>query len=379
MKTSKYPWLVATAVGLTACAASRAFAEDAEWYLGAGVGRTQSRIDDGKLARDSNAPGFSSDAVYRDDHDTAYKVFAGYQFARYVALEGSYFDLGRFAFFAPTTPQGQLDANLRVRGFGIDALGLLPLTRSLAAYAKVGETLAETRDEFSASGGNSVTNPNPHQWRANPKFGAGVQYMFTPYLGVRGEWERYRVSDGVNDHGNVDGVFLNLVYAIPVGKPAPMPAAYVAPPPALEPARTPEPAVIPPPAPPPTPRRVSFSADALFDFNSAAIRPAGTIELDRFAAELRDTRFEQVHVIGYTDRIGETNYNQRLSERRAESIKTYLVAHGGIDPAKVLSEGKGSGNPVTAPGQCGARRSRATIQCLQPDRRVDVEVSGTAR
>ena len=381
MKILKRTPLAIALLVITVGATHSAYADDAEWYVGAGVGRTQSKLDNGRLARELNAPGFVSAAVYGDDHDTAYKAFGGYQFFRYFALEGSYFDLGKFSFSAPAQPSGGLRGDLRVRGFGLDAVGKLPITGRLAAYAKIGETYAQTRDEFSGTGGDVVSNPSPRVWRANPKVGAGLQYMITPHLGVRGEWERYRISDGVNDHGNVDGVFMGLVYAMGRDRPAaPMPvAAYTAPPAAIEQPRAPEPEVVAPPPRPAAPRRVSFSADTLFSFDSAVVRPAGTEQLDRFAAELKDMRFERVRVLGYADRIGSAQYNQRLSERRAQSVKDYLVSAGAVDAAKVVAEGKGSSDPVTAIGQCGTRRSKETIACLQPDRRVDVEVSGSER
>jgi OOP family OmpA-OmpF porin len=84
-------------------------------------------------------------------------------------------------------------------------------------------------------------------------------------------------------------------------------------------------------------------------------------------------------VTGYTDRIGSDAYNQRLSEQRADAVKAYLVQTGGIDATKILADGKGKANPVTKPGECGEKRSPATVACLQPDRRVEIEVAATAQ
>jgi OmpA-OmpF porin, OOP family len=124
---------------------------------------------------------------------------------------------------------------------------------------------------------------------------------------------------------------------------------------------------------------VSFSADALFAFDSAMIRPDGTRELDKFASELREITYDQIRVVGYTDRIGSDAYNLRLSQRRADAVKDFLVGTAGVDAAKITSEGRGKSDPVTKPGECGEKRSAATIACLQPDRRVEIEVSGTQR
>jgi OOP family OmpA-OmpF porin len=123
---------------------------------------------------------------------------------------------------------------------------------------------------------------------------------------------------------------------------------------------------------------VNFSGDALFDFGKETVRPAGKQELDNFAAELRGTRFDVITVTGYTDRIGSSDYNQKLSQRRAESVKAYLVDKAGIPADKVTAIGADGSDPVTKPDECkGRTRTPSLIACLQPDRRVEVEVNGT--
>ena len=108
------------------------------------------------------------------------------------------------------------------------------------------------------------------------------------------------------------------------------------------------------------------------------IRPEGKEALDKFARELSGTQFDVIAVEGFTDRIGSLAYNDKLSSRRAEAVKAYLVASGGIDATKITAVGKGESNPVTKPDECkGNKASAKLIACLQPDRRVDVEVSGT--
>jgi OmpA-OmpF porin, OOP family len=156
-----------------------ALADEGDWYVGLGGGRSQSRLDDDRLARELSAPGFSPDTVSWDNHGDAYKAFAGYQFFKYFTLEGSYFDLGKFSFVAPTSPSGSLDGQLRVRGIGFDALGILPFTEKFSAFAKLGASYAQTRDSFSAAPANTVANPSPREWRANPKGGVGLQYSFS--------------------------------------------------------------------------------------------------------------------------------------------------------------------------------------------------------
>ncbi|MBU4520412.1 MAG: OmpA family protein, partial [Gammaproteobacteria bacterium] len=148
--------------------------------------------------------------------------------------------------------------------------------------------------------------------------------------------------------------------------PAPMPAPV---------------AVAPMPAPvvmAPVPQRVSFSADTLFGFDKSTVRPEGRVELDKFSNQLSGTNYQSIRVEGHTDRLGSTAYNQALSEERAESVKNYLVTNGNIDPTRISAVGKSETQPVTAAGDCPDSQARsALISCLQPDRRVEVEVTGT--
>ena len=80
--------------------------------------------------------------------------------------------------------------------------------------------------------------------------------------------------------------------------------------------------------------------------------------------------------VGHTDRFGSAAYNQRLSEQRVEAVKTYLVGQG-IESNRIRTEGKGETQPVTKPGECDGSESAKVIACLQPDRRVEVDVVGT--
>jgi OOP family OmpA-OmpF porin len=108
------------------------------------------------------------------------------------------------------------------------------------------------------------------------------------------------------------------------------------------------------------------------------VRPEGRAALDKFAAELTGTKYGTITVEGYTDRLGSDAYNQKLSVERADAVKTYLADSKGIDPAKISAVGHGKSAPVTKPDECrGEKRSPALIACLQPDRRVEIEVTGT--
>ena len=128
--------------------------------------------------------------------------------------------------------------------------------------------------------------------------------------------------------------------------------------------------------PKPAGEKITVAADALFDFNKAVLRPAGKAKLDELVSKAKAIKLEVILAVGHTDRIGGDAYNQKLSEKRAAAVKEYLVSKG-IEANRVYTEGKGKKQPVTGDKCKGAAKSKALIDCLQPDRRVDIEVIGT--
>ena len=179
-----------------------------------------------------------------------------------------------------------------------------------------------------------------------------------------------------------------LAFAFGCATEPPKPEPKPAPPPAPKPAPPPEPKPA-PPAPKPEPEKpkpvaekVTFAADVLFDFDKAVVKPEGKSKLDDLSGKVKGINLEVVIAIGHADSIGSDAYNQRLSVRRAESIKAYLVSKG-IEPNRVYTEGKGEKQPITA-GKCKSmgkehRSNKKMVECLQPDRRVEIEVIGTRR
>ena len=385
MKTARGSGKLAMAV-LVALASPFAIADDSGWYVGVNGGRSKAKIDDPRITSNLLGAGFSSVSISDRNNDTGYKVFGGYQFNRYFAIEGGYFDLGKFGMTATTVPAGTFSGDIRLKGPNIDLVGIIPITEKFSAFARVGANYAQAKDVFSGTGAVIVRNPNRDKREANVKYGGGLQYAINNNVGLRLEMERYRINDAVGNKGDIDLVSLGLV--IRFGGPRPAPVYHTPPPepvvvaPQPQPAYVPPPPAPPPPAPPPPPPprkvKVSFSADSLFDFNKAIEKPEGKAALDKFAADLKGTSYDVITVTGHTDRIGSHDYNMKLSQRRAETVKNYLVETAGIPADKISATGVNGADPVTKPEDCiGSKATKKLIACLAPDRRVDIEVTGT--
>ncbi len=117
----------------------------------------------------------------------------------------------------------------------------------------------------------------------------------------------------------------------------------------------------------PVSEKITYNADALFDFDKAVLKPEGKAKLDDLVEKISHVTLEVIIAVGHTDAIGSDAYNQKLSVRRAESVKAYLVGKG-IEKNRVYTEGKGKKQPV-ADNKTEAGRAQ--------NRRVEIEVVGT--
>ena len=151
--------------------------------------------------------------------------------------------------------------------------------------------------------------------------------------------------------------------AIVAPAPAPAPA-----PKAAEPAPAPKAAPAPAPAPAPAAAtKVTYAADTFFDFDKSVLKADGKAKLDDLAGKVKAINLEVIIAVGHTDSVGADAYNQKLSVKRADAVKAYLVTKG-IEKNRVYTEGKGEKQPV-ADNKTDAGRSK--------NRRVEIEVVGT--
>ena len=129
------------------------------------------------------------------------------------------------------------------------------------------------------------------------------------------------------------------------------------------------PAVRPAPAPvaPPAASKVTYAADAFFDFDKSVLKPEGKAKLDDLVGKVKGVNLEVIIAVGHTDSIGTVEYNQKLSVRRAEAVKAYLVSKG-IEKNRVYTEGKGEKQPIA---------DNKTKEGRAKNRRVEIEVVGT--
>lgn len=374
-------------VALSVIATPFAMADDVGLYVGGNLGQSRATIDEDRITNALTGAGFTTTGFEDDNRDLGFKLFGGYQFNKYFALEAGYFDLGKFEFTSTGLPPGTLNGNIKLRGVNLDAVGILPITEKFSAFGRVGVNYAKTEDSFVGGGSLTVLNPNPSKHDTNYKIGFGLQYALNDSLALRAEAERYRINDAVGNNGDIDLISVGLVFrfggktppAAPIAeKPAPEPVATKAivaepvPAPApTAPVPAPPPVPVPVVVPPPAPRfqKYTLSVTELFAFDSAELRKSQA-KLDEIANVLmNDSMIDDVLIIGYTDRIGSDKYNQKLSERRAEAVKKYLV-NKGVKANRLMTKGKGKANPIAG---CKGEKNAALITCLAPNRRVEIE------
>lgn len=342
-------------------------AQDSGWYAGIGAGWADTEMARAGIVSTLQAGGYNPSQFETEDKANAYKIFGGYSFNPNFGIEASYFDPGTFNFNASLLPTAMLGGRASVNGIAFDVVGTWPLQDRFAFFVKAGINSARVEQDFTGAGaGTSFINHSENG--VNEKFGAGLQYAFSDTFTLRAELERYRVEDNAVTNDRVDTFTVGIVYRFGSRRPPP-PAAMPA-------ARTPVPTPAPASPAPEPPALVTLSASTLFDFDRSVLRTEGVAALDNLVRDMAGLDYEVVIVTGHTDRIGTRDYNLALSQRRADTVRNHLI-QAGVPSGRITARGVNSDEPVTTPQQCRGPVSDALKACLQPDRRVVVEVTGT--
>lgn len=355
--------------------AARAEELPGDWYIGLDGGQAKSPMDARGMSRAVLDPGTQTGELVRYEPKKGGMLFAGgRRFNAYSAIEVGLFGFEPFAYTAQTVGHGELTGHVRVNGLYADFVGSLPLGAGFSAFGTIGAHVAQVHDTFDMADTSVLATSSVRNTDFNYNAGLGLRYDFTPNIGLRLRAQRYHVDKGVGLDVNIAFYTLGLVVGFgaptpPVPAPAPAPAAAPAPEPSPAPAPTPTP----PPAP--VPQVQTFSADSLFGFDKSVLMPSARGRLDDLARQAAGEDIESITITGYADRVGNADYNLKLSQRRADAVKTYLATRPELAHAPMEAVGKGDANPLTAPDSCPSTMPRAAlIKCLQPDRRVEVEI-----
>jgi len=241
---------------------------------------------------------------------------------------------------------GSSAGNYRVLDLGVDAQYFFR-RKGFQPFLLAG--IGTSQDDFSCARGAFCNNEHK-DWSFMANAGAGFLVPINDKVAFRMDG-RYRYSTNQGNFNRADNFgdwVLSAGIQIPFGS---APAA-------------------------PTTRRLELSADTLFAFNKSQLSSQGVNEINSLSRDLDQVSYESVDVTGHTDPIGSDEYNRRLSEDRADSVKGQLVQDG--TPASGISTyGMGESQLKVTPGDCaGAKGKQALIDCYQPNRRVEVTVNG---
>jgi len=337
-------------VSVSAQAQDQSGYDNEGWFVGAHIGKSSANIDGERIQSSLENNGFDVTSIDEDKRDQGYKLYAGYQFSPYIALEGGYFDLGDFKFMANTLPQTDFSGRTELQGWNLDLVGTLPLTERFSAFARLGVTQNKSETRFSSNGLINTAGYNDDDSYTKHKYGLGVQYQLSPAFTLRLEAERYRMDDLVGNNGDIDLYSLGIVYRF--GQSEPVAAASAAPEPVqkTEAVAVAEPVALQP--------EVLALEDVHFNFDTSELNENTKVILRQHVQTLKANPQTRVRIAGYTSASGTAEYNQALSERRAQAIKAFLILEG-VEASRFKTVGFGQTNPAEYEANPAVLRSDA--------------------
>lgn len=287
----------------------------------------------------------SADAYWTEGDNAGYGlgVFGGYSFNEYISLELGY---NYWDGIDAESWDNVETKDLRVHGPEVSARLSFPLT--------------DAGTDIFLRGGAMYAFASGSSDRLTPVVGAGVNFMLTDNWALRLGYDRYfSVYDDDEDTNGIDfdadWVYLSLGYVFG-NRTAPAPA----PEPVTQTVTT----------------TYNLDANTTFGFDSSSLSEEGRAAIGQVVVDVQNAQLDgaQYTVTGYTDRLGREAYNQALSERRAQAVADELVAKG-VPAGAITAVGMGSANPVST--GCEGLSRNELIKCYAPDRRVEVNVTGT--
>ena len=336
--------------GLAAATVAQAAPQANTFYAGAKAGWASVHHglgqftdgNDGKIRRSSEA----------------YGVFGGYQITDNFAVEAGYEYFGRAKVKYSDGDQFRHTAH----GTTLALKGSYPVLDNLDVYGRVGAALI--RSDYKDKDVTGELTDKYHNLKVSPVLAAGVEYAILPELALRAEYQWVSRVGNLGKAVRKTGQETDIRYSPDIGSVA-VGLSY----------RFGQGAA-PAPAPEVVSKTFNLNSDVTFAFGKANLKPQAQSVLDGIYGEIAQVKGADVKVAGYTDRIGSDAYNQKLSQKRAETVANYLVAKG-VSQNAISATGYGKANPVTG-NKCDAVKGRkALIACLADDRRVEIAVNGT--
>lgn len=359
-------------LGLVGCAVMNspfAMADDSGWLGGLNIGQSRANIDDAGIVNRIQGTGFATTSIVHNDRNRAFKIFAGYKFNKNFAFEGGYFDLGRLGYTASTLPTGTETGYISIKGWNLDAVGILPINEKFSTFARIGGSYGQAQDNFTSTGAVVVTTPNPSQNAYNFKAGLGAQYNFSESVGLRGEWERFRINDAIGNRGDVDMLSVGLVVAFGEKKQPSAPVAVT--PPAPQPVVAEEMAPLPVMVIVPVlikTRKYCSILDIQFEIKKDEIQREDKEKLKVLGTFMTKYPDTTALIEGHSDNIGTEEFNLKLSQQRAESVVSFLMNNYHITSNRLTAVGYGTSRPIadnsTPEGKQANRRINAVIACV---------------
>ncbi|MBS0847856.1 porin OmpA [Citrobacter sp. JGM124] len=343
---------IAIAVALAGFATvAQAAPKDNTWYAGGKLGWSQYH---------STATAFGGEGSLDNDGSTrkdalGVGAYGGYQVNPYVGFEMGYDWLGRMAYKG-----SENNGAFKAQGVQLTAKLSYPVLNDLDVYTRLGGMVWRADSTFS-NGDERIKN---NDTGVSPVFAGGVEWAVTPDIATRLEYQWVNhIGDKDTVNARPDNGMLSVGVSYRFGQQEDAPVIAPAPAPA--------------PAPEVQTKHFTLKSDVLFTFNKATLKPEGQQALDQLYSQLSslDPTDGSVVVLGFTDRIGSEQYNLKLSEQRAQSVVDFLIAKG-IPANKISARGMGKADPVTGNTCANVAPKAKLIECLAPDRRVEIQVKG---